>query len=251
MLKYQNNLNTSSLFTQNTPFIDSKIDRFFQNKDHVSGRFSFEKPTLNQAGLFGVFGGPISGGGIGGAEGYGNEKIYSTGVNWVHTFAFALLSEARFGVSRFDNLAFPTGYGQPLAEQVGIPGANISQFTSSITAINGEGFSDPMIGGCSNCPWNRAGTIIEGVENMTKVRGNHTLEWGATITVFVTICSWSAIPQGSLPLPPARLLQRWKIRRPGKPICQLPVGCSEQYQPRVRKSLSGLQAESDICVFWR
>ena len=178
VLKYQNNLNTSSLFTQNTPFIDTKIDRFFHNNDHISGRFSFEKPTLNQAGLFGDYGGPISGGGIGGAEGYGNEKIYSTGVNWVHTFAATLLSEARFGVSRFDNLAYPTGYGKPLAEQAGIPGANISQFTSSITAINGEGFSDPMIGGCSNCPWNRAGTIIEGVENMSKVHANHTFEWG-------------------------------------------------------------------------
>ena len=176
--RYTNNLLTDSLFTQNTPFIDAKIDQFFHNNDHISGRFSFEKPSLNQAGLFGVAGGPISGGGIGGAEGYGNEKIYSTGVNWIHTFASTLLSEARFGISRFDNLAFPTGYGQPLAEQAGIPGANISQFTSSIVAINGEGFSDPLIGGCSNCPWNRAGTIIEGVENMTKVRGNHTLEWG-------------------------------------------------------------------------
>ena len=36
-----------------------------------------------------------------------------------------------------------------------------------------------MIGGCGNCPWNRAGTNIEVVENMTKVTGNHTLEWGA------------------------------------------------------------------------
>ena len=31
----------------------------------------------------------------------------------------------------------------------------------------------------SNCPWTRAGTLIEAVENMTKVTGNHTLEWGA------------------------------------------------------------------------
>lgn len=178
VLKYQNNLLTSSLFTQSTPDVDVKIDRFFHSNDHISGRFSFENPTLNQAGIFGAAGGPISGGGIGGAEGYGTDKTYSTGVNWVHTFASTLLSEARFGVSRFNNLAYPTGYGMPLAEQAGIPGANISQFTSGITAINGEGFSDPMIGGCSNCPWNRAGTIIEGVENMTKVRGNHTLEWG-------------------------------------------------------------------------
>ena len=177
MLKYQNNLLTSSLFTQSTPDFDVKIDRFFHS-DHISGRFSYENPTLNQAGLFGDAGGPISGGGIGGAEGYGSDKTYSTGVNWIHTFASTLLSEARFGVSRFDNLAYPTGYGKTLAQDAGIPGANISQFTSSITAINGEGFSDPFIGGCSNCPWTRAGTIIEGVENMTKVKGGHTLEWG-------------------------------------------------------------------------
>jgi Carboxypeptidase regulatory-like domain len=176
--KYTNNLLTSSLFTQDTPDVDAKIDWFFHNNDHISGRFSFENPTLNQAGLYGDYGGPISGGGIAGAEGYGSDKTYSTGVNWVHTFGTTLLSEARFGVSRFNNLAYPTGYGKPLAQQIGIPGANISEFTSSISAINGEGFSDPFIGGCSNCPWNRAGTIIEAVENMTKVHGNHTIEWG-------------------------------------------------------------------------
>jgi outer membrane receptor protein involved in Fe transport len=177
--KYTNNLLTSSLFTQNTPDFDVKIDGFLHNNDHISGRFSYENPTLNQAGLFGVAGGPISGGGIGGAEGYGSDKTYSTGVNWIHTFASTLLSEARLGVSRFNNLAYPTGYGQSLAQDAGIPGANISQFTSGISSINGEGFSDPLIGGCADCPWNRAGTIIEAVENMTKVHGNHTLEWGA------------------------------------------------------------------------
>ncbi len=179
LLKYQSNLLTSSAFSQDTPDVDVTIDRFFSSNDHIFGRFSFEEPTLNQNGLFGAYGGPLSGGGIAGEEGYGHEKTYSTGVNWIHPFASKLLSEARFGVSRYDNLAYPTGYGQTLAQDVGIPGANISQFTSSISAITGEGFSDPMIGGCNNCPWTRAGTLIEGVENMTKVSGNHTFEWGA------------------------------------------------------------------------
>ncbi|HEV2276107.1 MAG TPA: TonB-dependent receptor [Acidobacteriaceae bacterium] len=179
-LQFQQNLILSSVFSQSLPDVDVKIDRFFSNNDHLSGRFSFAKPTLNQPGLFGVAGGPLSGGGIGGAEGYGNTKTYSTGANWIHSFSSTLLSEARFGVSRFNNVAFPTGYGQNLSESAGIPGANVSQFTSGISTVSTSGaFSDPMIGGCSNCPWTRAGTIIEVVENMTKVRGNHTFEWGA------------------------------------------------------------------------
>jgi hypothetical protein len=177
-LKYQNNLLTGSGFTQDTPDVDVTIDRFFHTDDHLFGRFSFEEPTLNQDGLFGDYGGPLSGGGIAGEEGYGHEKTYSTGVNWIHPFASKLLSEARIGLSRYDNLAYPTGYGKSLAEGVGIPGANLNAFTSGVSIISGEGFSDPMIGGCSNCPWTRAGTLIQAVENMTKVTGNHTLEWG-------------------------------------------------------------------------
>jgi hypothetical protein len=178
LLKYQNNLLTGSGFTQDTPDVDATVDRFFHTDDHIFVRFSFERPTLNQDGLFGDYGGPLSGGGIAGEEGYGHESTYSTGVNWIHPFASKLLSEARLGLSRYDNLAYPTGYGKTLAEQAGIPGANISTFTSGISIISGEGFSDPMIGGCNNCPWTRAGTLIQAVENMTKVTGNHTLEWG-------------------------------------------------------------------------
>jgi hypothetical protein len=176
---YSQNLTRTSVFTQTTPDLDVTIDRFFaENKSHIAGRFSFENPTLNQQGLFGIAGGPIAGGGIAGAEGNGTDKTYSTGVNWIDTFKSTWLSEARFGISRFNNIAFPTGYGQNLSTAAGIPGANVSAFTSGITTINGEGMSDPMIGGCGNCPWTRAGTIIEGVENMTKVQGNHTFEWG-------------------------------------------------------------------------
>jgi hypothetical protein len=178
LLKYQNNLLTGSGFTQDTPDVDATVDRFFHTDDHIFVRFSFERPTLNQDGLFGDYGGPLSGGGIAGEEGYGHESTYSTGVNWIHPFASKLLSEARIGLSRYDNLAYPTGYGKTLAQEAGIPGANISTFTSGISIISGEGFSDPMIGGCNNCPWTRAGTLIQAVENMTKVTGNHTLEWG-------------------------------------------------------------------------
>ena len=46
VLKYQNNLLTGSGFTQDTPDVDVTIDRFFKTNDHLFGRFSFERPTL-------------------------------------------------------------------------------------------------------------------------------------------------------------------------------------------------------------
>jgi outer membrane receptor protein involved in Fe transport len=177
-LRFQNNYLTGSEFIQDTPDVDVKIDHYITQNDHLSGRFSFENPTLNQPGIFGNAGGPLPSGGIGGVEGNGSDKTYSTGINWAHVFSPNLLSEVRAGVSRFDNVAYGAGYGQALSTQVGIPGANISAFTSGLTAITGEGFSDPMVGVFGSLPWVRAGTIIELVNNWTKVSGNHTFEWG-------------------------------------------------------------------------
>ncbi len=175
---YQNNLLTSSVFDQDTPDLDVKIDQFFGQSDHLSGRFSFTDPTLSQPGIFGEVGGPLPSGGLGGVEGTGSDRTYSTGINWVHSVRPTLLSEARAGVSRFKNVAFGAGYGKDLSTQVGIPGANLNDFTSGISAITGEGFSDPLLGVSGSLPWVRAGTIIEGVDNWTKIAGNHTIEWG-------------------------------------------------------------------------
>lgn len=176
--KYVNNLVTSSEFIQNTPDIDLKVDRYQGKKDHISGRFSYTKPSLDQPGLYGPYGGPISGGGISGLEGTGSQKTYSAGINWVHILSPTLLSEARVGLSRWYNIAHGTGYGQNLSSEVGIPGANTSQYTSGIVNLSGEGFSDPFVGTEGNLPWTRAGDNIELVNVWTKMAGNHSLEWG-------------------------------------------------------------------------
>ena len=175
---YTSNYQLNSPFAQSLPDYDVKIDHFFPNNDHLSGRFSYEKPVLNQPGLFGIVGGPLTGGGVGGAEGNSSDTTYSTGANFTHIFSPHFTSESRFGVARFLNIAFPTGYGQTLSAMAGIPGANLDAFTSGIVTVSGEGFSDPFIGGCSNCPSTRAGTIIQAVQNFTWIKGNHTIEFG-------------------------------------------------------------------------
>jgi hypothetical protein len=103
LLKYQNNLIMSSVFRQDVYDITFKIDRYQGPHDHISGRFSYTDPIVNQAGSFGDYGGPLSIGGTQGYEGRGFRKTFSVGINWVHVFSPTFLSEARVGLSRFRN----------------------------------------------------------------------------------------------------------------------------------------------------
>jgi Carboxypeptidase regulatory-like domain/TonB dependent receptor len=176
--KYENNLLISSAFIKNLSDLDAKIDRYQGQHDHISGRFSYTNPSLDQAGIFGVYGGPLAIGGTNGVEGTGSQSTYSTGINWVHTFSPTLLEEARIGLSRLRNTALPVGYGQDLSTQAGIPGANISPFTSGLTAMEIEGFSNPLLGVFSSFPWVRAQTNIVLGNKWTKIHGNHTLDFG-------------------------------------------------------------------------
>ena len=68
----------------------------------------------------------------GGFEGTGNQKSYSTGINYDHVFSPTFFTEARFGVAHLRNSAQPNDYGSNDATTLGIPGVNISgqPFTS-------------------------------------------------------------------------------------------------------------------------
>ncbi|MGH9328776.1 MAG: TonB-dependent receptor domain-containing protein [Terriglobia bacterium] len=176
-LKYQNNLLLSSEFVENTPAFTVKIDRYQGQKDHISGRLSFEKPTQNQPGAWGNFGGPIASG----QEGTGLEKAYSSGINWDHVFSPTLLTVTRVGLTRFYNVANPTGYKENLAAELGIPGINLNDFTSGPPEICGGGFSDPMFGTFGSFPWVRANDNLDYVSNWTKIDGNNTFKWGTNI----------------------------------------------------------------------
>ena len=89
--------------------------------------------------------------------GTGTQGTYSTGINYDRAFSATLLTEARIGVAHYGNSATPTGYGTDYATQTGIPGVNISQFTSGQVGIIMNDFStNPLIGYSASLPWIRA-----------------------------------------------------------------------------------------------
>ncbi|HEY6374465.1 MAG TPA: TonB-dependent receptor, partial [Edaphobacter sp.] len=177
-----NNYVTNLPFTKGTDSFDIKLDYTLNERNHLSGRYSYQRVLTFQAPAFGPFlGGPAGGGGF---EAKGTQNSYSTGVNYDHVFSPTLFTEVRFGVAHLHNSAQPSDYGSNDATTLGIPGVNISgqPFTSGQVGItlNG-GFSNPIIGYSPSVPWIRAESNIDIVNNWTKVIHNHTIKAGVDL----------------------------------------------------------------------
>jgi len=174
-----NNYFATLPFHKDTDFVDGKIDANLTGKDRLSGRFSYQRPSVFQAPIFGLGGGPAQGN----FEGQGIQNTYSTGVNYNHFFSSSLVTELRFGVAWYHNEAHNTDFGTTTSKDLGIPGVNLDQITSGIVGIqiNGGVLSNPIIGFSASLPWIRSETNIDLANTWTKIMGNHTLKFGGDL----------------------------------------------------------------------
>ena len=109
----------------------------------------------------------------------GTNMTYSTAANWTHTFSNTFLMEVRGGTSYYHNEALTTANGQNLAEQVGIKGVNLDEWTSGPTTINiANGYGNFVLGYVGSLPWDRWERTWELSTTLTKVLNNHTIKFG-------------------------------------------------------------------------
>ena len=167
----------TSTFVKTTNSFDVKVDYNPNDKNHISGRFSYQKFTTTDPPAFGQAGGPHGGG----FQGTGTQKTYVPGVNWDRVFSPTLIMEFRVGVERYRNDAQQSDYGKNDSENIGIPGVNTSAFTSGLTSVDIGNYSSPMVGYSASLPWVRAETNIDLMNHWTKTKGNHTIKWGVDI----------------------------------------------------------------------
>jgi hypothetical protein len=174
-----NNYYATLPFTKDVDSFDVKIDDNLSDRDRLSGRFSFSRPVVYQAPLFGLAGGP---GPSTAFMGTGTQKTYSSGINYNRLFSNTLVAEFRIGASHYHNDATNSDYGTPAAANVGIVGANVDQWSSGMSWINiNGGVTNPMVGYSPSLPWKRAEAIFNVVNTWTKTRGNHTIKWGVDL----------------------------------------------------------------------
>ncbi len=180
--KYQNNFLESTGFTQDINQYDTRIDLYLSQNDHLSGHLGIETPATYQAPAYGNAGGPVNGS----FQGSATDKTFSADINWDHTFSPSLIMQNRIGLNRYRNSAYQTDYGTDASTAIGVPGVNTEPFTSGLVGICGTGFdggcgTSNLVGYSASLPWVRAETDISFVSNWNKIKGKHTLKWGANL----------------------------------------------------------------------
>ena len=157
--------------------VDAKIDYNWREKDRFTGRFSFARPVIFQAPIFGDAGGPAQGA----FAGSGVQKTYSTGISYNRIISPTLLTEVRVGVAHYHNVAYQSDYGKKDTDALGIPNVNVNEFTSGFVGVSIANFSSPLTGYSASLPWVRAEANIDLVNSWTKILRNHTVKWGGDV----------------------------------------------------------------------
>ena len=184
-----NNYITSTVERYNTNQFDTRGDYFASEKLRMFARYSFLQADINAPGPFGLYGGPAFN--SLGFSGISNARNQNIGSDVTYTFNPTLLTDFRFGFSRYRVNVSAQDEGQQLANTVGIPGLNIAGRPDTnglpdiqINGLGGisstGGNNNVGIGYNCNCPLTERETLFDYVNNWTKIAGNHTIRFGGT-----------------------------------------------------------------------
>jgi hypothetical protein len=169
-----NNFEEATVLVKSTESFDVKIDHSISDSDSFFVRYDFQRPKVFDPGLYGIYGGPRNDG----FAGTGVNRTQSGAINYTHIFNPKFITEFRLGFTRYRNDALNQDTGLKTANDIGIPGVNLDQFTSGLSYIEINGFSNPVVGFSPSLPWIRAETDVDLVSNWTRIFKNHTLKWG-------------------------------------------------------------------------
>ncbi len=170
----QNNYQKAQTREKTTDGFDAKINYTASAKDQVSVRSSFMRPVLFDPGLFGQYGGAANGG----FAGSGTNTSTSNAVNWTRVFSASTVLDVRAGLNYYHNVTLTQGNGLNTSTEVGIPGANIDEFTSGLSQINIGGYSGPVLGFSGSQPWDRSEKTWTVAGTLTRLLHSHTVKVG-------------------------------------------------------------------------
>jgi Carboxypeptidase regulatory-like domain/TonB dependent receptor-like, beta-barrel len=164
---------------------DTRIDFRATEKLSMFGRFSYADFTRNGPTAFGAGGGPelVS---LGGSSKVRNQSVaYGFDYSWSPT----LVTDFRFGFFRYKVNVLPFDFGKKTADDVGVRGLNLDDFSSGLFAgfidgnnnFGGTNFGSGLGVNRCNCPLDQEENQFQFVSNTTKFVGDHTFKFGADI----------------------------------------------------------------------
>ena len=170
----QNNYQKAQTREKTTDGFDMKFNISAGAKDNLSYRVSFMRPVVYDPGPFGLYGGPANDG----FAGTGTNKSVSTAATWTRSFSSSTLLDVRGGVNYYHNVALAEAAGLKTSTDVGIPGANLDDYTSGLSRFQIGGYTDPILGFSPSLPWDRSEKTWNIATTLTKLKSTHTIKIG-------------------------------------------------------------------------
>ncbi len=155
---------------------DVKVDHNLSTNNRFFTRYSFQKTHRLQPATL-----PHGDAGATFGAGDGNVKAQSLAFNDTHTMAMNWLNEFRFGWSSIKFLMTPIDFGTNPADAVGLPGINLNPATSAMTQLAFQNIRN--LGANSNQPLITNQNDFQIFDNVTWIKGKHTVKMGGSITL--------------------------------------------------------------------
>ena len=115
-----NNYLSNPLVKNNQDSFDIRVDHQLNSRNNLFGTFSYGNVDATNPDPFpGLAGGGTFSGNI-------NNKALAAGITDAFSISNNVINEFKLGYTRYVVDAIPFFYGQPIAQQLGIPGINIS-----------------------------------------------------------------------------------------------------------------------------
>jgi len=178
-----NNYSTSAVESYDSNQFDTRGDYYSSDKLRFFGRYSYLGTSINAPGPFGLYGGsafPTLG-----FSGLSDSRNQNVAVGGTYTLSPTLLTDFRFGFSRYRVTVAAQDQTTQLANTVGIPGLNLPgrPDTNGLPDLTINGAGGVNIGYNCNCPLHERETLLDYTDNWTKLAGNHTVKFGGTFEI--------------------------------------------------------------------
>ena len=131
---------------------DVKYDYLVTQNGHLTFCYSLQKAAVTDCGLYGpncgIYGGPRNNG----FSGSGPARTQRPMISYSQSFSPTFVWEGRFGIVRNRNDAINAYHGPRTAEEIGVPGANVNEWTSGLSEVRVNGLDRPLVGFSPSLP---------------------------------------------------------------------------------------------------
>jgi len=191
-----NNYTLSPNKTQNNDTFDVRGDGRLSNSDSLFLRYSFNNTHTVTPGSLPIAPSGINPVGDTGFSGPASQRAQAAQANYVHVFSPSLVMELKSGFSRLAVFSLPFNYGTNADTKLGIPGANVDNWSSGFGQVTLAG-GYRALGDTGFIPLVTINNLFQEVANFSYIKGAHTIKVGADLRRRQMTPFQSSSPEGT------------------------------------------------------